>query len=329
MLDRADFSAAHCRVGGVLEPTRLQYSRTFSNYTGHRIWIKPENLQRTGAFKARGAYNKLAKLCAGGKPAGVITASSGNHAAAVAWAALQFGVRARVVMPEDASRSKLDAVASYGGEIIQHGIYADERKERARDIAAQEKSIYVDSTDDEDVIEGQGTCALEILQEKSDVDVIVGPVGGGGLMSGVSRASKVTAPRVEIVAVEPTCSSSMYQSVCAGRPVEVNVETIADGLRTRIPGEIPYSYVSQSVDRFHQVSEDDITDAMLLALQRTKLLLEPSGAVALAGLLDGAVPGSDRDVVVIATGGNVDLDLLATLIRRGLRRQWGEDMRPE
>ncbi len=329
MLNRDDFLGARRRIADVLDPTTPQYSRTFSNYTGHEVWVKPENLQRTGAFKVRGAYNKLSRLCAGGARPGIVTASSGNHAAAVAWAAQPFGIRARVVMPEDAVQSKLDAVATYGAEIILHGKYADERKSHAREIAEADDCVYIDSTDDEDVIEGQGTCAMEILEELPDVEVIVAPVGGGGLMAGVSRAVTVAAPDVKTVAVEPTGSSSMYQSVRAGAPVEVDVQTIADGLRTRKPGELPFSYVSQCVDEYYQVSEACIVDSTLLMLQRMKLLVEPSGAVAMAGVLDGAISGSGRKVAVIATGGNIDLDDLSSLIAGGLQYEWGDSMRPE
>ena len=328
MLSALDFDRARRRLGEVLQPTPLQYSATFSRYTGHDVWIKPENLQKTGAFKARGAYNKLTKLTDEQRSAGVITASSGNHGAAVAWAASELGTSATVVMPVDAPQSKLRAVAGYGAEIIQHGMYADERKARAKQLAETGGKTYVDSTDDEDIIEGQGTCAVEIIEELPDVDAIVGPVGGGGLMSGVTAAAKLHRESIETVAVEPSGCCSMYCSIEAGHPVEVKVDTIADGLRTRIPGETPFSYISRYTDAFHLVAEDLIKDAMLLILERMKMLCEPSGAVAPAGVLDGAVGGTGKKVVAIVTGGNVDLDLVRELVDSGLSRDWGDNLRP-
>ncbi len=328
MLRREDFLDARGVLEGVTQPTPLQYSGTFSRYTGHRIWVKPENLQKTGAFKIRGAYNRLHKMTPAERESGVMTASSGNHAAAVTWAASQFGVRSVVVMPEDAPESKLRAVRGYGAEILLYGRYSDERKRRARRMAREMKMTYIDSTDHEDIMAGHGTCVLEIIEELPDVDVIVAPIGGGGLMSGVAAAARAQRPEISVIGVEPHGSCCMYRSVRAGRPVSVEIDTIADGLRTPQPGDLPFSYVSRCVDSFHQVTEDQITDAMLLILERMKLLVEPSGAVSLAGVLDGAVPGEGKRVAVILTGGNVDSKLLRDLMDRGLQIDWGGQMRP-
>ncbi len=318
MLDLVEFEQASKRVSQVSEPTPLQYSGTFSRMSGHQVWLKPENLQKTGAFKIRGAYNRLSQLSCSEADKGVITASSGNHGAAVAHAATRLGIESTVVMPEDAPQSKKNAVRGYGAEVQLHGRYADERKEFARRLAVKEGLTYIDSTDDEGIIAGQGTLALEIIDELDEVDVIVGPIGGGGLMSGVSRAAKLKAPDVQVIGVEPDNSACMYASVEAGVPVEVEVDTVADGLRTKKPGSVPVEYISSSVDRFHQVSDALIIDSVILALQRTKLLLEPSAAVSLAGVLDNAVPGKNRNVAVILTGGNVDLEVMADFIERGL-----------
>ncbi len=328
MLKREDFVDARGALEGVTQPTSLQYSGTFSRYTRHSVWVKPENLQKVGAFKVRGAYNRLRKMSASERQCGVITASSGNHAAAVTWAASQFDTRCMVVMPEDAPASKLRAVRGYGAEVVLHGRYSDERKERAREMAQEMKMTYIDSTDNEDIMAGHGTCVLEIIEELPDVDVIVAPIGGGGLMSGVAAAAKLERPEISVIGVEPHGSCAMYRSVKAGEPVYTEIDTIADGLRTPKPGDLPFSYVSRYVDAFHQVSEDWITDAMLLVLERMKLLVEPSGAVSLAGVLDGAVPGEGKRVAVILTGGNVDGKLLGDLIQRGLTRDWGPEMRP-
>ncbi len=319
MLQLEDFQSARDVIAPVLEPTDLQFSASLSEMCGHRLWLKPENLQKTGAFKIRGAYCCLSQLSEQDAKQGVVTASSGNHGAALAHAAALLNIESLVVMPEDAPESKISAVLGYGGEVRLHGRYADERKARAREIARQEDMMYIDSTGDEGVIAGHGTIALDILREKPDVDFIVGPVGGGGLMAGVSRAAGLICPEVRTVAVEPEGSSCMYASVQAGHPVEVQVDTVADGLRTMKPGGVPFEYIDACVDAFHQVSEALIIDAVLLLLQRAKLLVEPSGAVSLAGVLDGAVPGEGRDVAVVLTGGNADLSQVADYIGRGLQ----------
>lgn len=328
MLKKEDFQRAGERLRGIVQPTPLQYSATFSRYTGHRVWLKPENLQKTGAFKVRGAYNRISGLSDAERERGVITASSGNHAGALAFASSRLGVTVLVVMPEDAPRSKMRAVRGYGAEIVQHGLYADERKQMARELAAERGLVYIDSTDDEGIMEGHGTCALEIIEELPGVDAIVGPIGGGGMMAGVSRAAKCMRPEISVVGVEPIGSCCMYESVRAGEPVEVDVDTIADGLRTRRPGTAPFTYIRDHVDTFHQVSEALITDSVLLLLERAKLLVEPSGAVSMAGVLDGAVPGEGENVVVILTGGNVDMTTLNGLIEGGLQLDWGSRLRP-
>lgn len=328
MLNREDFHRARERLRGVTQPTPLQYSATFSRYTGHRVYLKPENLQKTGAFKVRGAYNRLLQLSDAEGELGVVTASSGNHAGALAYAASRLGVAALVVMPVDASRSKMRAVRGYGADIIQHGLYADERKQKARELAEERGLVYIDPTDDEGILEGHGTCALEIIEELPEVDVIVGPIGGGGMMAGVSRAARCEREDIVLVGVEPIGSCCMYESVRAGEPVEVDVDTIADGLRTRRPGMTPFTYIRDHVDVFHQVSEAVITDTVLLLLERAKLLVEPSGAVSMAGVLDGAVDGGGRNVVVILTGGNMDMTTLNRLIEKGLKLDWGPRLRP-
>ncbi len=328
MIDLANFQEAAADLAGVLNPTPMQFSRTFSNFTGHEVWVKPENLQKTGSFKIRGAFTKMARLGERERSLGVITASSGNHGAAVAFAASQLGVPCTVVMPEDAPDLKIRAVTSYGGEITYHGRFSNERKERARQLASQGGLTYLDSTDDDDIIAGQGTCSLEIIDQMPDVDAILAPIGGGGLMSGVSAAAKLSRPDVEIIGVEPHGSRSMHASLEAGEPVSVDVDTIADGLRTPKPGPVTFEYCGTYVDSIHLVSEDEITDATFLGAERLKLLLEPSAVVALAGLLTGAVEGSGKKVAVILTGGNVDLRSLADIFASGLKVLPGDRMHP-
>jgi len=328
MPDLASFQRAQSELSEVLNPTPMQYSRTFSNYTGHRVWVKPESLQKTGSFKIRGAFTKMARMGAEDRKLGVITGSSGNHGAAVAFAADRLGVPCTVVMPVDAPELKRNAVAAYGGEILLHGRFSNERKERAKELAEERGLTYVDSTDDEDIIAGQGTCSVEIMEEMPDVDVIMAPIGGGGLMSGVSCAAKLMRPAVEIIGVEPHGSNSMSASLAAGKPVTVEIDTIADGLRTPKPGPVTFDYCSRFVDRIHLVSEEEIEDATVLAAERLKLMIEPSGAVSLAGLLAGAVKGRDKKVAVILTGGNADLRTMAALFEAGLKTFPGDAMHP-
>ncbi|MFP4200001.1 MAG: threonine/serine dehydratase [Clostridia bacterium] len=328
MPDLESFKSAAEDLRGVLNPTSLQYSRTFSNFSGHEVWVKPENLQKTGSFKIRGAYTKMARMGEEDRACGVITASSGNHGAAVAYAAAQLQVPCTVVMPEDAPASKMNAVAAYGGEISQHGRFSNERKERAREIAEERGLTYVDSTEDEDIIAGQGTCSVEIIDEMPDVDVIMAPIGGGGLMSGVSTAAKLMRPDVQVIGVEPRGSRCMHASLEAGEPVTVDIDTIADGLRTPKPGPITFDYCNRFVDRIHLVSEEEITDATILGAERLKLLIEPSGAVSLAGLLSGAVEGVGKKVAVILTGGNVDIAALGEIFVTGLKKLPGNAMHP-
>ena len=315
MLTKTDFQQARQMIATSLQPTPLQYSATFSRYTGHQVWVKPENLQKTGSFKFRGAANRMAHLTDAERGQGVITASSGNHGAAVAFAANRQGIPATVVMPEGAPRSKVLAVRGYGADVVFYGHYPDERKEHARALTSEQNLTYVDSNEDEDIIAGQGTCALEILKECPDVDVILAPIGGGGLVSGVAAAAHHLRPDVQVIGVEPCGAASMSASLAAGEPTSVDVETIADGLRSRKPGPMTFAYCQQYVAKIHRVSEAQIADAMVLALERLKLLLEPSGAVALAGLLDGAVTGSDRRVAVVLSGGNVDLTRLMDIMQ--------------
>ncbi len=328
MIEWDSFRMARRELASVLNPTPMQYSRTFSNYTGHEVWVKPEGLQKTGSFKIRGAFTKMTRMPDDDRALGVITASSGNHGAAVAFAAAQLGVPCTVVMPEDAPVLKERAVAGYGGTIVRHGRFSNERKAHAKVLAEEGGLTYIDSTDDDDIIAGQGTCALEIIEQLPDVDTILAPIGGGGLMSGVATAAKLAHPGVEIIGVEPEGSRAMHASLQAGEPVQVEVDTIADGLRTPKPGPVTFAYCSRHVDRIHLVSEDAIRDATYLGCERLKLLIEPSGAVSLAGLLTGAVEGAGKKVAVVLTGGNVDLTVLAEIFTAGLRTLPGEEMHP-
>lgn len=236
-------------------------------------WVKPESLQRTGAFKIRGATNRIRRAMeVAPRPRRFVTASSGNHAQAVAVAARDVGVAAIIVMPETASELKLRRTREFGAEIIQHGRYADERKKLAREIASEPGSVYVDPTHDADVITGQGTIGLEIHRELPDADVVAVPIGGGGLISGIAAALKRKSPRCLVVGVEPAGSASMRASIAAGHPVALpHVTSVADGLLIREPGALPFMHVRALVDDIALVSEDEILDAMTIPAERVKL----------------------------------------------------------
>ncbi|MFS8570238.1 MAG: threonine/serine dehydratase [Thermaerobacter sp.] len=313
--------AARRRIAPYLEPTPLQASRTFSRMTGWQVWLKPENLQRTGSFKARGALNAVLRLAEGegetGGPQapsrrrGVITASSGNHGQAVAFAAASAGLPATVVVPEQASPAKVAAMEGYGARVVRHGRFPDERKAHARRLAREEGLHYIDSTDDPDVIAGQGTVAVEVLEDLPDVAALVVPVGGGGLISGVAAAVKGMRPGVRVIGVEPVGSAAMHASLQAGRPVTLDqVDSVADGLWCRRPGDLCFAHVRRFVDDIVRVDEAEILAAMALLAERAKLVVEPSGAVSLAAGLARRLPGvaAGRPVAFVLTGGNVALD---------------------
>jgi len=315
MLTMEAFRKAAVDLDGITVRTPLLYAPFFSDMTGHRVYLKTENLQRTGSFKLRGAYNKLSGMSRERLRKGVITASSGNHGQAVAFAARLKDAPCTVVMPVDAVPAKVEATRGHGAEILMHGTYPGERKELALRLASERGLTYIDSTDDEAVMAGQGTLALEIMEDIPTMAVVITPVGGGGLASGVSTALKMIEPRVRVIAAEPERSCSMCRSVEAGEPVEVEVSTMADGLRCRKPGRLPFTYIRDNVDEFALVSEEAIARALVMCLDKMKLLVEPSGAVSLAALLGGAVPGAGRNVAVILSGGNADAGLVARLLR--------------
>ncbi len=329
MLNLDDFCAAHENIAEVLNETHLQYSATFSNAADCQVYLKPENLQKTGAFKIRGAYNVVKNLSQERRDKGVITASSGNHGQAVAYAAAQAGFPAVVVMPENAPQLKIDACRGYGAEVVLEGIYPDQRREKAKEMAAEEGLFYVDSTADEGVIGGQGTISLEILAELPETDVIVGPIGGGGLISGVAACAKLKKPKIDIFGVEPRQSPAMHDSLEAGNPVELpEVDTVADGMMARRINELNFRYTQRFVDEVFLVTEQEIVDAMRLLLERTKILVEPSGAVSLAAILSGRLPVEGKNVVAVLSGGNVDLDRVDNLFSRYQRCFPRDTMKP-
>lgn len=278
--------------------------------------IKPENLQLTGAFKMRGAFNAVSRLGAEGRAHGIVADSSGNHAQAVAWAARSFGVPAVIVMPDASPPVKIDATRALGAEVVL--VPAAERASRVRDLAAERGMSVVLPFDNLDVIAGQGTVGLEIAEDLPDVETVLVPVGGGGLISGVAVAVKALCPRARVVGVEPELAADVAASLAAGRRVRwdesLTFRTIADGVRTPLVGELTWPHIQALVDDVVTVSEDDILDAMSVLARRARLVSEPSGALATAAFL--ATPGRFGRSVAVLSGGTVDPALLVRALSR-------------
>ena len=283
------------------------------------LYIKAESLQPTGAFKLRGAYNKISSLSAEERRRGVVAHSSGNHAQAVAYAARSLGVRAVIVMPRGASRVKLDATAAFGGEIVLVGDDSAERVSRAEELAAEHGYVRVPPYDDETLIAGQGTVGLEILDDLPEVEAVLVPVSGGGLISGVAAALKLSRPDIRVIGVEPELAADARASLKSGELVELSAEhvarTIADGLRVRKLGDAPFEHVLAFVDDIITVSEDEIVAAMRRLALRVRLVAEPSGAVPFAAHLfhRDELPDTRINVAVVS-GGNVEPQLLAKVL---------------
>lgn len=318
VLDRAvtldDVMAAADRIKALARITPVEHSRLFDEASGVKTFFKCENLQRGGSFKIRGALNFMMSLSAEERRRGVVTFSSGNHAQAVAIAAAYLNMPATIVMPTDAPKAKLESTKVYGPTIIFHDRHRENREEIARKIASDSGAIVLPSFDHPWIIAGQGTAALELLREKPDLDAIVSPLGGGGLLSGTLIAAKALRPEIRVFGIEPTVANDWYLSLQRGEPTGIpSPPTIADGLRTTIPGKITFPIVRAMVESVILVSEEEIKATMRFILTRMKLLAEPSGAVAAAAVLTKKLPAAIRSPGVILSGGNIDLDLLAEI----------------
>jgi threonine dehydratase len=306
-----DVRTAAARLDGVAHRTPLLRSRALDARAGAPVALKAENLQRAGAFKFRGAFNAVAAL----RPDGVCSVSSGNHAQALALAAREHGVPAAILMPRDAPASKRAATEGYGAEVIEFDRYADDRDALARALAAERGLTLVHPYDEPLVMAGQGTVGLELVADVDDLDVVLVPVGGGGLVSGVATAIKALAPDARVVGVEPEAGDDVARSLRAGERVSVPVpKTIADGQQVTEAGERPWQVIHALVDDVVTVTDAEIVDAMLLLFERVKVVAEPSGASALAALLAGRVALRGGPVGVVISGGNVDAARFASLM---------------
>ncbi|MFB6111581.1 MAG: threonine ammonia-lyase [Halobacteriaceae archaeon] len=323
MLEFDDVLQARDRVEDVARTTPLDYSHTFSEMTGAEVHLKLENHQRTGSFKIRGATNRIRTLTSAEREAGVITASAGNHAQGVALAASRSGVDAKVVMPEHAPIAKVKATRNYGADVALHGADYNEAQALAEELAVEEERTYVHAFDDWAVMAGQGTLGLEIADQLPDLDTVVVPIGGGGLISGVATGILGRYPEARVIGVQAAGASSVAPSLAKGEVVALDsVDTIADGIATRRVGEKPFRVIQERVDEVVTVTDDDIANAVLLLLERAKTLVEGAGAVPLAALLEEAFEYDEDEVIVPALcGGNIDVNLLTTVLVHGLMQR--------
>lgn len=307
---------AAIRIRSHVHHTPVATSRMFNEVAGLEVFFKCENVQRGGAFKIRGATNKIRSLGAAEKERGVVAFSSGNHAQAVAIAAREAAVRAVVAMPDDAPRAKVEATKGYGAEIVFYDRHSQDRETVATQISEREGLVMVPPYDDYLIMAGQGTCALELLEEVSELDAVMTPCSGGGLFAGVSVAAKSKEPAIRCFAVEPESGDDTRQSFLKGEPVTIPPPpTIADGLRVQSPGHLTFPILQRTAEDVITVSDEEIIATLQFILFRMKLLVEPSGAAAAAAAMYRKLPGGIRRVGVILSGGNIDPDLLARLIK--------------
>ncbi len=306
---------AAARISGRVHRTPVVTSRSFNEVAGCEVFFKCENLQRAGAFKARGATNKILSLSDEEKRRGVVAVSSGNHAQAVALAAREAGVRAVVCIPDDAPKMKVAGMRGYGADIRVFNRHQDDRDAFGREIAERENLVMVPAYDDYSIMAGQGTAGLELLEEVPDLDCVMTPCSGGGLFAGVSTAAKSIKPSIKCFAVEPDTANDTQQSFQKGERVKISPPpTIADGLRVQTPGALTFPITSATAEDVLTVTDDEIIAAMRFMLFRMKLLVEPSGAAAAAAVLARKTPGECRRVGVVLSGGNVDPEVLSKVL---------------
>ncbi|MFI6214833.1 threonine ammonia-lyase [Nocardia brasiliensis] len=315
--------AAAALLAPVMRKTPMVTSRVLSERVGTEVLLKCENLQRTGSFKPRGAYNRIANLPAEDRARGVVAASAGNHAQGVAWAAASLGLASTVFMPVGASLPKLAATKAYGAEVRQVGETIEDSLDAAREFAERTGATLIHPFDHPDIVAGQATVALEILEQVPDLGAVLVPTGGGGLIAGVAVALHKLAPQVRVIGVQAAEAAAWPGSLAAGKPVRVGrMSTMADGIAVGQPGQVPFAHVAEHVSTMLTVDEDSLSKALLLCLERAKLIVEPAGAAAVAALMSCAAADLDLDlsrpVCAILSGGNIDPLLLTRLIGHGL-----------
>lgn len=318
-MESRDVEAAAKRLQGKIHNIHVSSSQTFSTMSGCELYLKCENRQKTGSFKVRGAYNKLAILKENGGCERVIASSAGNHAQGVSFASAQLGMQATIVMPKSTPIAKVSATQGYGAEVVLAGDNYDECYEEAKRIQEEKQAIFIHPFDDEDVIAGQGTIAYEILHDLPNCDVIVVPAGGGGLLSGISFYAKQINPRIKIVGVQAEGADAIVQSFKQRKHCSTaSVNTIADGIAVMNPGDLTVKMIQENVDEMVTVSDDEIASTILLLLEREKQVVEPAGASSLAAVLNHKIDVEGKRVVCVLSGGNIDVSFIHKVVEKGL-----------
>ena len=315
-----DFIKAKEKLSKVLLETHLIYSPIFSKESGNKVFIKPENLQKTGSFKIRGAYNKISNLTVDEKKRGVIASSAGNHAQGVAYGAKESGIKAVIVMPKSTPLIKVESTKQYGAEVILHGDVYDDAYKKAKELEEKEGYVFVHPFNDEDVLDGQGTIALEILEELPETDIILVPIGGGGLISGIACAAKILKPEIKIIGVEPEGAASAYEAMKENKVVELKeANTIADGTAVKKIGDLNFEYIKKYVDEIITVSDYELMEAFLLLVEKHKIIAENSGILSVAATKK--IKEKNKKVVSVISGGNIDVLMISSMINKGLIRR--------
>ena len=314
------FIKAKEKLSKVLLETHLIYSPIFSKESGNKVFIKPENLQKTGSFKIRGAYNKISNLTDAEKKRGVIASSAGNHAQGVAYGAKESGIKAVIVMPKSTPLIKVESTKQYGAEVILHGDVYDDAYKKAKELEEKEGYVFVHPFNDEDVLDGQGTIALEILEELPETDIILVPIGGGGLISGIACAAKILKPEIKIIGVEPEGAASAYEAIKENKVVELKeANTIADGTAVKKIGDLNFEYIKKYVDEIITVSDYELMEAFLLLVEKHKIIAENSGILSVAATKK--LKEKNKKVVSVISGGNIDVLMISSMINKGLIRR--------
>jgi threonine dehydratase len=315
----ADIWEAYKLLKPLLHHTPLTPSRTLREMTGAEVYLKAENMQRSGSFKVRGASFKLSRLSEQDYQRGVIAASAGNHAQGVAIAAAQHKIPCTIVMPETAPLAKVMATQGYGAEVVLHGFTYDDAYQRCLELREQTGATFIHAFDDPDIIAGQGTLGLEMLSDLPDADAILVPIGGGGLIAGIAIAARALRPNITIIGVQAAGAPSCRSSLDAGKPLELPaITTVADGIAVKRPGELTFSVIQRLVDDVVLVDDEAIISAVLFLMERCKMLVEGAGAAGVAALLSGTVKLPGKKVLVPLTGGNIDINLVGRFIEHGL-----------
>jgi len=315
-MDLDIFKRAQNNLKGIINKTPMQFSKSFSNIYGGEVYLKPENLQKTGSFKIRGAYNCISQLSKKERNKGIIAHSSGNHAQGVAYAAKKFNIPATIIMPVGAPKAKLEATKGYGAKVIQYGTNSEEMQKKVNELQSLHGYTFVHPFKDERVIAGQGTVGLEIMEELPKTDAVVISASGGGLLSGVAAAVKKINSKVKIYGVQPENSNSLYLSFKNRKICSIDsIDTIADALISKKTEQKNLDMCLEFVDDIVLVSEEEIIESCILAAERAKLIVEPGGVVGLAAILNHKIPKHENTVVVLS-GGNINLDLFAEIIKK-------------